>query len=256
MIYDARNYRKKKRESDIQIMKAMKKPILVDFELAKEDGFVEALGGRVSYEKGDAIITGVKGEKYPCRRDIFDGTYVIVKDPTDSECEITEDEEGKVMTQNNPDVVRFVKMKTGLWLRQDNDIFPPYLLFSEDLIGYLLAVTPWNNDVDYVDFHMKNKQEKKQEKKSVMTGENSYYRKYWDALNTVLGCFYVPTAKNGMLREADTYQPVDSLTYLELNERVRIIGMDETTLISVIRELIKWGLIYERSQDYYKLVEP
>ena len=59
-------------------MKAMKEPVLIDFEFAAEDGEVEALGGKVSYKKGDAIITGVKGEKYPCRRDIFDQTYSIV----------------------------------------------------------------------------------------------------------------------------------------------------------------------------------
>jgi hypothetical protein len=49
-------------------MKAVKKSILVDFVFAEEDGEVEALGGKVSYSKGDAIITGVKGEKYPCRQ--------------------------------------------------------------------------------------------------------------------------------------------------------------------------------------------
>ena len=58
-------------------MKAIKKLIEVDFEFAEEDGEVEALGGKVKYKKGDAIITGVKGEKYPCRRDIFDQTYRI-----------------------------------------------------------------------------------------------------------------------------------------------------------------------------------
>lgn len=49
-------------------------------EIAEEDGEVEALGGKVEYKKGDAIITGVMGEKYPCRRDIFDQTYDIVSD--------------------------------------------------------------------------------------------------------------------------------------------------------------------------------
>ncbi len=61
-------------------MKAIKKPVVVDFEFAAEDGEVEALGGIVKYKKGDAIITGVKGEKYPCRRDIFDETYQITTD--------------------------------------------------------------------------------------------------------------------------------------------------------------------------------
>ena len=41
----------------------MKKPILVDFEFAGEDGEIETLEEIMSYKKGDAIITGVKGEK-------------------------------------------------------------------------------------------------------------------------------------------------------------------------------------------------
>ncbi|MBX8643072.1 MAG: PGDYG domain-containing protein [Thermoplasmata archaeon] len=59
-------------------MKAMKKPIPVDYEFAVEDGEIETLEGIMSYKKGDAIITGIKGEKYACRRDIFDQTYSIV----------------------------------------------------------------------------------------------------------------------------------------------------------------------------------
>ena len=33
----------------------------------------------MTYKKGDAIITGIKGERYVCRRDIFDETYEIVE---------------------------------------------------------------------------------------------------------------------------------------------------------------------------------
>ncbi len=59
-------------------MKAVKKPIVVDFEFAKEDGVMETLEGQMRYNKGDAIITGAIGEKYVCRRDIFNQTYDIV----------------------------------------------------------------------------------------------------------------------------------------------------------------------------------
>ena len=59
-------------------MKAIKKPVIIDFEFAAEDGEIETLEGIMSYKKGDAIITGIKGEKYACRRDIFDQTYSIV----------------------------------------------------------------------------------------------------------------------------------------------------------------------------------
>ena len=59
-------------------MKAVKKPIVVNFEFAKQDGVIKTLEGLMQYKKGDAIITGIKGEKYACRRDIFDKTYDIV----------------------------------------------------------------------------------------------------------------------------------------------------------------------------------
>jgi hypothetical protein len=68
--------------------KAIKKPIAVDFEFATEDGEIETLEGKMTYQKGDAIITGVKGEKYPCRRDIFDQTYDIVGNPENQKNEI------------------------------------------------------------------------------------------------------------------------------------------------------------------------
>ena len=59
-------------------MKA-RKNVIVEFEFATKDGKIETLEGVVSYKKGDAIITGIKGEKYPCRRDIFDESYTIVE---------------------------------------------------------------------------------------------------------------------------------------------------------------------------------
>ena len=61
-------------------MKAIKKSVAIDFEFATEDGEIKTLEGVMSYKKGDAIITGVKGERYPCRRDIFDQTYSIIEE--------------------------------------------------------------------------------------------------------------------------------------------------------------------------------
>lgn len=36
---------------------------------------VETLEGRMKVSVNDWIITGVKGEKYPCKPDIFEATY-------------------------------------------------------------------------------------------------------------------------------------------------------------------------------------
>lgn len=46
----------------------------------KDCGFVNTLEGPLNVTPGDWIITGVKGEVYPCKPDIFDITYDKVED--------------------------------------------------------------------------------------------------------------------------------------------------------------------------------
>jgi len=45
----------------------------------KEHGWIETLEGGHIVCPGDWIITGVKGERYPCKPDIFDQTYEPVR---------------------------------------------------------------------------------------------------------------------------------------------------------------------------------
>lgn len=40
---------------------------------------VSTLEGSLACTDGDWIITGVKGEKYPCKPDIFEATYELVE---------------------------------------------------------------------------------------------------------------------------------------------------------------------------------
>lgn len=86
-------------------MKVRKKPIMVEAELYKpgmEDGFaifigynipdnavtdgkggiayIDTLEGRHMICHGDYIITGVKGERYPIKPDIFNATYEIIEE--------------------------------------------------------------------------------------------------------------------------------------------------------------------------------
>jgi len=42
-------------------------------------GWVQTLGGGHVVTPGDWIITGVKGEHYPCKPDIFEATYERVE---------------------------------------------------------------------------------------------------------------------------------------------------------------------------------
>lgn len=41
---------------------------------------VRTLEGNLKVSPGDWIIIGVKGEKYPCKPDVFEATYELVKD--------------------------------------------------------------------------------------------------------------------------------------------------------------------------------
>ncbi len=52
-----------------------KKPIEIDAEKCITKTIIHTLEGELIAQPGDWIITGVKGEKYPCRNDIFEMTY-------------------------------------------------------------------------------------------------------------------------------------------------------------------------------------
>ena len=52
-----------------------KKPIVVEAERCSERMSIETLEGTMVAEPGDWIITGIKGERYPCKPDIFEATY-------------------------------------------------------------------------------------------------------------------------------------------------------------------------------------
>ena len=76
--------------------KYRKKPVVIKavlYEPGMEDGFLEyimpdgppgrpfikTLEGDMEITPGDWIITGVKGELYPCKPNIFDATYELVE---------------------------------------------------------------------------------------------------------------------------------------------------------------------------------
>ena len=76
-------------------MKFRKKPVVIEAEQYCEDGepcridgvcsgnpcglhafaHIHTLEGTMKVNDGDWVITGVKGEKYPCKPDIFEATY-------------------------------------------------------------------------------------------------------------------------------------------------------------------------------------
>jgi hypothetical protein len=67
------------------IGKAVKKPIEISYRIAEKQELIETLEGLMFANVGDYIITGIKGEKYPCKPDIFLVTYNIIAEQNEKE---------------------------------------------------------------------------------------------------------------------------------------------------------------------------
>ena len=48
-------------------------------QVTKRVGVIDTLEGEMTVTPGDWIITGVKGEHYPCKPDIFEAPYEAVE---------------------------------------------------------------------------------------------------------------------------------------------------------------------------------
>ena len=59
-------------------MKYIKRPIPIQVEFAQEAGTIQTLEGPVAFERGDALMMGIKGERWPIRRARFEETYVPI----------------------------------------------------------------------------------------------------------------------------------------------------------------------------------
>lgn len=63
----------------MQKRKYVKKPVIVEAYQTNEKKIIHTLEGDMVAELGDYIITGVNGEEYPCKPDIFKKTYEEVQ---------------------------------------------------------------------------------------------------------------------------------------------------------------------------------
>ena len=57
-----------------------KRPIVVSAYQTEEEIEIETLEGKMTASPGDYIITGINGEQYPCKQEIFEKTYDLVDD--------------------------------------------------------------------------------------------------------------------------------------------------------------------------------
>ena len=60
--------------------KYRKKPVVVEAYRTDKEVVIHTLEGDLTAQPGDYIITGIAGERYPCRADIFEATYEEVED--------------------------------------------------------------------------------------------------------------------------------------------------------------------------------
>jgi len=62
-------------------MKFRKKPVVIDAEQNTTGSAIDivTLEGTMRADPGDWIITGIKGESYPCKPEIFEATYEAVQ---------------------------------------------------------------------------------------------------------------------------------------------------------------------------------
>jgi len=63
---------------DVKI-EGIKRKIDHSREYPQEKFYIETLEGEMEVKPGDWIITGVEGEKYPCKKSIFEATYQKVE---------------------------------------------------------------------------------------------------------------------------------------------------------------------------------
>lgn len=63
-----------------KIKKYRKKPVVIEAYQTDEVIYIETLEGVLKADIGDYIITGVRGEQYPCKPDIFEATYEEVEE--------------------------------------------------------------------------------------------------------------------------------------------------------------------------------
>ena len=62
------------------VRKYVKKPVVIEAYQTDEEMTIHTLEGDLKAQPGDYIITGVEGEQYPCKPDIFEKTYEEIAD--------------------------------------------------------------------------------------------------------------------------------------------------------------------------------
>lgn len=57
------------------VKKFRKKPVIIEAYQTDTEMIIQTLEGPLHASVGDWIITGIRGEQYPCKPDVFEKTY-------------------------------------------------------------------------------------------------------------------------------------------------------------------------------------
>ena len=68
-----------KKSGGESMVKVRKLPVIVDAIQIDTEMYIDTLEGVMKASPGDWIVTGVDGEKYPVKPDIFEKTYEIIR---------------------------------------------------------------------------------------------------------------------------------------------------------------------------------
>lgn len=63
-----------------EVKKFRKKPVVIEAYQTDKVQVIHTLEGDMTAQIGDWIITGLRGEQYPCKPDIFEKSYEPVTD--------------------------------------------------------------------------------------------------------------------------------------------------------------------------------
>ena len=63
----------------IKVKKFRKKPVVIEAYQTDKERVIHTLEGDMTAQIGDWIITGLRGEQYPCKPDIFEKSYELVE---------------------------------------------------------------------------------------------------------------------------------------------------------------------------------
>ncbi len=69
-----------KRVMRLEAIKYRKKPVVVKAYRTSKPMTIHTLEGDMKADAGDYIITGIKGEQYPCKPDVFRKTYELIEE--------------------------------------------------------------------------------------------------------------------------------------------------------------------------------